>query len=572
VQQTLANTPAGTTFTGTVDQGLTVYTVNRSNLTGSLTHADMTSVAANFVTNSTGLGVAFSSTSHGSDNFLVDLSASSSQRVGGAVYSAAGTVPNRRYIYIDGPRLTYSTYGVWHTEPYPGIQGNTGALSYGVESKTDQMRTSGTAAFNGAVSGTITTRNEAGEITNGNVRLDVDFTSGTISGRASNLVTRSSQGLGQFADIHFNNGRITGTSFAGTTTLGANSTRSVYRFVNASGTFGGKFYGPNAVEAAGSFTLAGESNAWSALVIGAFTTTSDPNVTIAQAAPPPTPAPVIPTLAQTPVHTSPPGSSYMYSHSVFSVTGPENNPAAASVFGGATLRKSELGFNMADFESDLIRFDTSPNSPQRVAPNQYLAPGETTTVAPKSVHFLAAQALTYSTYGIWAYVPQGAGAAAQPGLSPSTRGGGVMAYGHQTLESQMPIVGSARYTGTFAGFFAVPGTFGTITSGDVQIDANFASQQMTGSISNVRGIRGRTVNPTLEAGRLNDIALAGDLRITDYVGTSTAIATAGVMYDITGAAGTLSGAFYGPNAAETAGTISMTGTGVLIQGAFAARP
>jgi hypothetical protein len=252
------------------------------------------------------------------------------------------------------------------------------------------------------------------------------------------------------------------------------------------------------------------------------------------------------------------------------VSGLESNPTAASVVGGVVLRKSETGFRMADFENDLISFDTSASSPQRVTPNQYLANGELTVANPKSVQFLAAQALTYSTYGIWAYTPQGTSAAAQPGLSPATRGGGVMAYGHQTIESQMPITGSARFTGTFGGFFAVPGAFGTITSGDVQLDVNFASTAVTGTIRNVMGIRGRTATPTLEPGRLNDIALTGNTHVTIYRGTASAIATPGVTYDLTGTTGTLAGAFYGPNAVETAGVVALAGTGTLLQGAFVA--
>lgn len=547
---TLATQPVGTTFTGPSGMGVEAYSWFNSVHPVPVTTTRLDgSVVVEKTTNGLVLRLPFSTAT-------IDLSANSPQRKSEGNYS---TVPSNggTLTFLTGPNLSYSTYGVWKSDdPMTGHQsGQAGAIAYGIETQT--LPTVGTAAFRGVASGVVFAWETEIIIPNGTVRLEADFARGTVTGLAYDLIASDAT---RFADIHFEGGQMTGNSFAGTTKMGTNSTRSLFNFANASGTFGGKFFGPGAREAAGSFTLSGTvyENRLSnkALFVGAFAATSDPNVTVTQ---PPPVAPHFPTLAE--VH------EYFGSGPKFSVSGSAEAPLMALENYRLDIITNETGFTLQESSEGRTKFDTSAGSPHTVAPHQYFATGTGSTGAPKSTHFLAGEALTYSTYGIWANVTVGSAPAPRPGLSPATTGGGVVAYGVQTTEATMPISGKGRYSGHLAGFFAVPGTFGTISDGDVQFEVDFASLTVAGTIRNITGVKGRTPNPTLAPERLNDIALSGVFRN----GTATALATPGVTYDLQGASGTLSGQFYGPGAVEAGGSINMTGPGTMLQGAFAAK-
>ncbi|HUZ12961.1 MAG TPA: transferrin-binding protein-like solute binding protein [Caulobacteraceae bacterium] len=181
-------------------------------------------------------------------------------------------------------------------------------------------------------------------------------------------------------------------------------------------------------------------------------------------------------------------------------------------------------------------------------------------------------ALQYSEYGTWDLAPNSSGnsvyvgvlAGGQPGV-PQT--------------ASMPTTGSATYSGGATGYIVQPnssnstGTAGGFF-GNASLTANFASGGVTGSISGIQaysvqnnGVGGNAI------GSVNDISLSANISGAQYTGTASASGSAGAAFDISGATGSLKGAFYGPSAAETAGVFYLTGgtNGVSVMGAFGAK-
>ena len=161
-------------------------------------------------------------------------------------------------------------------------------------------------------------------------------------------------------------------------------------------------------------------------------------------------------------------------------------------------------------------------------------------------HGLYTLNLQYSDFGFWT-----AGSAAS---SPSTEVG-VFAIGNATPSANLPTTGSAVYTGIASGVYANSAGSGYF-GGSASLSANFASNSISGSISDIR------VTPSISGpvtGSMNAISLSGTISGGTYAGTATAASTAGTAAAITGAAGTFGGGFYGTSASETTGIFSLTG-------------
>jgi hypothetical protein len=151
---------------------------------------------------------------------------------------------------------------------------------------------------------------------------------------------------------------------------------------------------------------------------------------------------------------------------------------------------------------------------------------------------------------------------------------GVVAYGVETPASQLPATGTATYAGNFRGYYSVGNASGAITGGAVALNADFAARTISGAVTNVTitGQDGTT-------GRLNNIMLTGGqfgatpAESTSFLGTAApAAATASTTLDVGGVAGgNFGGKFYGPQAAEVAGVVSLSGNNTLVQGAFGAK-
>ena len=166
---------------------------------------------------------------------------------------------------------------------------------------------------------------------------------------------------------------------------------------------------------------------------------------------------------------------------------------------------------------------------------------------PQTVYQGSSAGLSYSGYGIWM---QNAG-----GHNYNV---GTYALGSET--TTMPTTGTASYSGTTLGFGsngAAPFAF----TGAAALGVNFA----TGAVSNVTfsGFTTQDVNdgnpgPTLPT-------LTGSGGAGTIVGNKFAVPIAGGALG-----GSTAGAFYGPNANETAGTFQAAGGGISLIGSFGA--
>jgi len=188
--------------------------------------------------------------------------------------------------------------------------------------------------------------------------------------------------------------------------------------------------------------------------------------------------------------------------------------------------------------------------------------------------------LTYTLLGSWSYKAAG-GSSTTIGLAVS---------GYQTPAASVPTTGTASYAGIggqntgataggVVGSVAVPSGSGGISaatlSGDVNLNVNFGTQQVNGTLSNMvaKDVITGTTSPW------NNVTLTGNLsqsagstnRGAVINGTAQAqTAPANATFGMTsGATGNLSGALYGPNVNEAGGIWSVNqGSGATGKTAF----
>lgn len=195
----------------------------------------------------------------------------------------------------------------------------------------------------------------------------------------------------------------------------------------------------------------------------------------------------------------------------------------------------------------LFNAATSPLAP----PGSTIATGTSAAnVIVQLNRFGASQGLQYSEYGSWVSPACGACTATNTGY---------FAIGNATPTAQIPTTGSLTYTGNAQGLATI-GTAGSTSiaafSGLTSLTANFATNAVTGSISSVRT---SALNGTTLTGTMNDILLTGGTISGNSIlnGVATAGVNAGTGINITGVKGTFGGGFYGPSAAEIAGTFNL---------------
>ncbi len=151
--------------------------------------------------------------------------------------------------------------------------------------------------------------------------------------------------------------------------------------------------------------------------------------------------------------------------------------------------------------------------------------------------------LSYLRFGQWAISNASTGAVGQ--AAP-------IIGGYETPDASMPTSGTALYRADVEGAvsFALNGTrtIGEM-EGSASITANFGSNQLTGQVTGT-SMSYDTPNNYVE-GQWNDFSFGATLTGNSFAGTTAVTSTpGGTGALITGAAGTVSGAFYGPNANE----------------------
>lgn len=136
-----------------------------------------------------------------------------------------------------------------------------------------------------------------------------------------------------------------------------------------------------------------------------------------------------------------------------------------------------------------------------------------------------------------------------------------MAYHHGNPTGNIPTNVTATYNGLFAGSSFEHGNnanaFGANSLvGDARVTANFGAGTMTGSVTNISQ---EPVGLGLSAPAGYDLNLIGNISGNTYSG-SVGFATPGGAASGAVTHSNMTGGFYGANAAETAGALSVTGT------------
>jgi hypothetical protein len=167
-------------------------------------------------------------------------------------------------------QLSYATYGAWTRVTGTTVQG-LGVFSTGTPTAVTNMPSTGAATFSGTAVGYVATGNAATNVSfTGTASLSTDFAARTISGTISGITTTNlatPTTTGTLSNIVFGSGtyNAAGNTFGGMA-ASLSAATDVVDLSGATGQFSGVFYGPNAVEAAGSFAVSKTG----ANVIGTF--------------------------------------------------------------------------------------------------------------------------------------------------------------------------------------------------------------------------------------------------------------------------------------------------------------
>ena len=481
--------------------------------------------------------------------------------------------------------LNYTAAGAWAYTPASGGTGYIGATTTGSGTPIANVPIAGSASYTGSgtkggVAGAYFVPNGTGGISlgslSGDIAISVNFTSGSVTGTLSNMTATPAAGgtatPWNSVSLSANVNRLANNaSFTGTTgTSGAPAGAGTAGFSSAAtGQLGGAFFGPNADEAGGTWTLTDPTAAGGGkTAFGGFgatsngcsgcsnsgSTTPPPSSGVSIAAPGTGFSTFSGTSLGTNFTTNPPpiGNSIPLGGAAAAITSTSvGNFAVGQVTGTYRGTVTSGGVTVPVFDLSIPSLALTATNVRGDATTVTLADG-----GKVSAGFAT---LNYTLLGVWSYIP----------ASGSTTYLGQAVTGYGTAPGSVPTSGSATYTGVglVNGAYAVPsGTnaiqLGTV-NGDASLNVNFAGNTMTGNFTNMQAKAAGATTTT----PWNDVALAGTLtRGTSDVtfsGQTTTTANTGTAGLSAAARGTFSGALYGPTAQEIGGgwTLSETGGG-----------
>lgn len=233
------------------------------------------------------------------------------------------------------------------------------------------------------------------------------------------------------------------------------------------------------------------------------------------------------------------------------------------------LSATEKGLRLGTPDGNVWNVDVTAASSDRVTPSSQIFSGSRDLSASPACFgncpYLqlaltggSPASLTYSTYGLWA---EGWARIME------TQRFGTFATGTATPGSQIPRTGTAVYAGGFNGavgealgpnFRQLPMEFSF--SGTATLNADFGANTIEGRVTNITGPLITPWRGAPPARVLNDIVLSGGtITGPSFAGVAAvAPASATTTLDLAGAVGQFAGQFYGPQAAEVAGTVALT--------------
>jgi hypothetical protein len=453
--------------------------------------------------------------------------------------------------------LNYTAHGVWSYAAGPGT-GVTyiGVTAVGSGTPIAAVPTAGSANYSGGTVGFYYAPGHAGTATTGSligqIAISVNFTTGGVSGTVNSVIADLKTPWNDLS-LSANINRLAGNaSFNGTTgTSGPPADAGTAGFSSAAtGQLAGAFFGPNAEEVGGSWTLTDPNAAGGGkTAFGAFGTTRN---SCSGCATPTTIGPLgtgtfggnAPNLAAgaTPnFKNSPPAAGTVFSLNLASLHPGSTavTDTTATVGGGTATFQGMVGGNYTAI--DLKIPGLGLNASNLHTDGTFLQQPDGSRVS------ALMPALNYTVLGSWGLTPAS---------GPSTLG--LAIAGYQTPTNGVPVGGSAAYLGnapqgaSTAGFARgtvfVSSNLPVDTIGEFNANVNFTNSTITGSLTNMHTSPSAGVqNPW------NTVSVAGTLSGASVSGTTSttgAPSGAGVYGMSSAATGKFSGAFYGPGAEE----------------------
>ncbi len=399
----------------------------------------------------------------------------------------------------------------------------------------------------------------------GNVTLNVNFNTNTITGSVNNISTTAGQStIPQYfpfytsGTISFTAGVIVGNSFSGTATASAIVSSPTTTAVR------GDFYGVNGNEVTGTFKISVPNTTNPGrFLIGSFGGTDGVAAVTSKDCPTGpfyanfAPTLLISTVAATPTVLQTPTSF----HSTLS-----GNSGTANVMAGPTGVSPDNIFVLASPFTD-----TLVNAVATLPSSMLLATG-IPALTMTSTSLASSVGLTSSDFGEWAITNANIfsqGPSPVPLMTYVAYAGGTL----PTLSTAMPTT-TATYTGTMTGVLAtdplfIPTTIGGSddVSGIVTLNLNFGAGTFSGLVSGITTTPGVSAllptnvhtytyyaplqTPPLPA-TFADIALSGTISVTSFSGSATTPSITGAVIQ------QVSGNFYGPTGNEASGTLTIS--------------
>jgi hypothetical protein len=424
---------------------------------------------------------------------------------------------------------------------------------------------SGTASYLGLATGIIEQSSDVARF-RGDIGLTADFGTGEINGQIAGIQaydTDTDTRLGTVNDIGLA-ASISGSSYTGATSV-IGRAGNAFDISGASGQISGGFYGPAANETAGVFYLNGGTNnthltgAFGAKVGSEMLTQFREVATIGTDS-----SGLTATLnsalsgIKLGVVSTEDGSPSGFTAATQYVTRVSPSVAFVSVRAGGNnepYAETVAGRSVTELELSI----TSSNDP-----------AITTAGGGYYDDFAETAGLSYSSFGTWSIKPCSNATDCTPTYAGTF--GGSQGEAYQT--AALPTSGSATYAGGATGFVQQPGASNSLNAasfyGTTTLTANFATGSVNGGVSNIVA---HDLNTDAALGSVNNIGIAATIAGTGFSGTTNVTGSGGTAFNISGATGTVNGAFFGPNAQEVAGVFNLTGgtNNTTLLGSFGAK-
>jgi C-lobe and N-lobe beta barrels of Tf-binding protein B len=497
-----------------------------------------TSLAPDTTTNATGATISYGS-GNGTDGFGVtvpSLGIDFTVGIAPDTLNRFGSSLQSRFVYSINP-FTYALPGLWvfSTDSFATFS----SFTTGYQTPGAAMPLLGTATYRGDAFGLLFKQEMVASVA-GDATLTVNFGTNTIIGSFVNMVAFDDTSAGWFNDIAISAQLLrTGSDFGGTTSAASSGSGRFGLQTTATGTVKGNFYGPNAQEVGAVWTLSDGTGT----VIGALGATSAPLPTIAAPAPASRGATPQPTISAVVGGGAFDGSGLYPA----SVSFPANSTTLQFNAGGVSAVNSNQSatviVDLSSATSSIIRLFVPAINLQQVVtvPGNLAVPAGGGSIGGGGKHDTFTYGLSYVSLGLWAHSDQG----------PFHRPESLTAYaiGYETPASAVPATGTAVYSGngTVRGVVLLPQGVhvgGAELVGNASLTANFGTGSISGTFTGITADDGARVTPW------NDISVNASIvaGTNGFNGTTQATTSPSAPYALRGtAAGSINGAFYGPN-------------------------